>query len=76
MVDEVSMAVADVTRARSSANWVTWAVGACFVLSASLLLWKIQLFFHDDAFISLRYARHLALDGELASQRSATNPCR
>ncbi|MGC8201946.1 hypothetical protein ACP2AV_04495 [Aliiroseovarius sp. PTFE2010] len=47
-------------------DWVQWVVGACLILSAALLLWKLRQFFHDDAFISLRYARHLALDGELA----------
>ena len=31
----------------------------------AILLWKIRSFFHDDALISLRYARNLAEHGQL-----------
>jgi len=41
---------------------VTVALTALF----ALLVWKLHAFFHDDAFISLRYARNLALLGDLA----------
>jgi len=62
----------DTTPSAARAAWplgrdaAGWAVGACLVASAALLMWKARLFFHDDAFISLRYARHLAELGDLA----------
>jgi hypothetical protein len=33
---------------------------------AAACVWRNHLFFHDDAYITLRYARHLAFDGVLA----------
>ncbi|MCF6445178.1 hypothetical protein [Nereida sp. MMG025] len=46
----------------------TFDLAALFllVLIFGIATWKMAAFFHDDALISLRYARNLALHGELA----------
>ena len=46
-------------------NW-DWAAVALALLAFGWLLWANRMFFHDDAYISLRYARNLAFHGELA----------
>ena len=49
----------------SGRQW-DWAGIALALLVFGWLLWSNRLFFHDDAYISLRYARNLAEHGELA----------
>ncbi len=49
----------------SGRQW-DWAGIALALLAFGWLLWSNRLFFHDDAYISLRYARNLAEHGELA----------
>lgn len=49
----------------SGRQW-DWAGIALALLVFGWLLWVNRLFFHDDAYISLRYARNLAEHGELA----------
>lgn len=51
----------DVTSSRSA----EWAGLVLAVLAFGWLLWANRLFFHDDAYISLRYARNLAEHGEI-----------
>lgn len=42
-----------------------WVGAVLALLVFGWLLWANRLFFHDDAYISLRYARNFALHGEL-----------
>ena len=42
----------------SGRQW-DWAGLALALLAFGWLLWANRLFFHDDAYISLRYARNL-----------------
>lgn len=48
----------------SAHRWAVVALALLVVLTAAFNLVKFADFFHDDAFISLRYARNLALLGE------------
>ena len=48
----------------SGITFSTTAVIALFTIFG-ILLWKIRSFFHDDALISLRYARNLAEHSQL-----------
>jgi hypothetical protein len=50
-------------RAGVPVEWVVAGIGLLVFVAA---LWRHRFFFHDDAYITLRYARHLAEHGDLA----------
>lgn len=49
----------------SSSRHLEWAGLVAALLAFGWLLWANALFFHDDAYISLRYARNLAEHGQI-----------
>lgn len=49
----------------SSSRYFEWLGLGVALLAFAWLLWANRLFFHDDAYISLRYARNLAEHGEI-----------